>query len=545
MDEAQVRELISNDEDEHIERKTGSTHFDKGKLLSYVAALANEGGGKLIMGVDDDGRIVGTTSFPNIVALKQEILSSGSMSRRLRVEISEAQLDGKRVLVFVVPSRPRGEAVAYQGAYYMRSGGSLVPMNFDTLSDISDEPTTDYSAQILERVTVDDLDESAILRAKELWLAKSGNTRIAGMTDKEVLAGLELADDEGVTLAGLLLLGKETSIRRYLPNAELVWEYRKHGSDIEFVSRKEYKQPFVLYFDDLWQQVDARNDVAHIREGFLVRDIAAFSEDVVREAVLNAVAHRDYQDPGSVYVRQSPELLLVESPGGFVNGVTPANIIEISSRPRNRRIAEAFQKLGLVERSGQGADKIFLETIAAGKGLPDYSASSASEVKLQVNAQIQDKDFIKYLDKVAQETKIVLSAKDYVVLEQVRLGVFDSMNADPSLNRLLGLGLIEKLRKGRNVVPILSKRYYVAFNKRGEYTRQKGLGKTANLEIILKHLNLHGKGYARDIEQALPHVTRASINRYLKELATNNKIELVGNPNAPSGKDRAYWRLKK
>ncbi len=545
MDETLVRELIANIEDEHTERKTGANHFDKDKLLSYIAAMANENGGKLIMGVNNSGDIVGAQSYKDIISLKQEILNSGSMSRRLRVEIFEIVIEGKRVIVFNIPARPRGEAVAYRGAYYMRSGESLVPMNFDVLTSISDELTTDHSAEIVDGLSVYDLDETAIEKAKELWLAKSGRARISTMSKNEVLAGLELADDRGVTLAALLLLGKESAIKRYAPNSELVWEYRKNGSDIEFVARKEYKQPFVLYFDNLWEQVDARNDVAHISEGFLIRDISAFSEAVVREAVLNAVAHRDYQDPGSIYVRQSPEQLIVESPGGFVNGVTPDNIIEISSRPRNRRIAEAFQKFGLVERSGQGADKIFLETIAAGKGLPDYTGSSSSEVKLLVNAQIQDMDFVKFLDKVASETKVVLSAKDYVVLEQVRQGIFDSMNDEASLFRLSELGLIEKMRKGRKTKPILSKRYYIAFNRRGEYTRQKGLGKTANLEIIIKHLTLHNKGYARDIEQALPHVTRASINRYLKELAVNKRIELVGNPSAPSGKDRAYWRLKK
>jgi ATP-dependent DNA helicase RecG len=545
MDENMLREIIADTEDEHTERKSATTNFDRDKLYSYIAALANEGGGNLLMGVNNDGTIIGTQTYRNPTSLKQEILSNGSMSRRLRVQIFEEVIDGKRVVLFKIPARPRGEAISYKGSYYMRSGESLVPMNFDTITAISSESTSDFSAEIVENLSVSDLEDAAIEKARELWLAKSGSTRINSMTRAELLAGLELADERGVTYAALLLLGNENIIKRFAPNCELVWEFRKHASDIEFVARKEYKQPFVMYFDALWEQVDSRNDVAHIREGFLVRDISAFSESVVREAVLNAVAHRDYQDPGSVYVRQSPEQLVIESPGGFVNGVTPANIIEISSRPRNRRIAEAFQKLGLVERSGQGADKIFLETIAAGKGLPDYSSSSNSEVKLVVNAQIQDMDFIKFLDKVASETNIVLTAQDYVVLEQVRQGILSSMSDDKSLNRLLELGLIEKMRRGRNNKPILSKRYYVAFNKRGEYTRQKGLGKSANLEIILKHLEIHGKGYARDIEQALPHVTRASINRYLKELSVSERIELVGNRNAPSGKDRAYWRLKR
>ena len=301
----------------------------------------------------------------------------------------------------------------------------------------------------------------------------------------------------------------------------------------------------MLYFDDLWRQVDARNDVAHIRDGFLIRDIPAFNEEVVREAVLNAVAHRDYQDTASVFVRQSPEHLLIESPGGFVQGVTPENIMEIVSRPRNRRIAEAFQKLGLVERSGQGTDKIFRQTIAAGKGLPDYSGSTTHEVKLQIGAQIQDLEFITYLEKVVQETNVKLSTKDYVLLERVRQGFYHALTEHPGLQHLVELGLVEKARSGKFTKPMLSKRFYVAFDKRGEYTRQKGLAKNTNLELILSYLEHHKKGYAKDIEQVLPHIARTTINRYFIELTRQGKIEMIGNPHIAVGKERAYWQLKK
>ena len=207
----------------------------------------------------------------------------------------------------------------------------------------------------------------------------------------------------------------------------MVWEYRRKSSDVQYASRVDYRKAMILYLDDLWVQIDARNEVAHVNEGFLIRDIPAFTETTIREAVLNAVAHRDYQDQGSVYIRQSTEDMIVESPGGFIAGITPQNIMRAASKPRNRLIAEVFQKLGMVERSGQGVDKIFVDSISAGKGQPSYEESSSHEVKLTVNAQVQDLQFIKYLDKVAKDVGLSLSASDYVLLEQVRLGQIDSM----------------------------------------------------------------------------------------------------------------------
>ena len=107
----------------------------------------------------------------------------------------------------------------------------------------------------------------------------------------------------------------------------------------------------------------------------------AFNEDVVREALLNAVAHREYSNGQSVFVRQFPNRLEIISPGGFSGGVTAENIIT-RQHQRNQCIAEAFQRCGLVERSGQGADLMFRTCIQEGKSHPDYSQSDSYRVML-------------------------------------------------------------------------------------------------------------------------------------------------------------------
>ena len=92
-----------------------------------------------------------------------------------------------------------------------------------------------------------------------------------------------------------------------------------------------------------------RNDIQHFQEGLFVLDIPTFSERVVRESVLNAVSHRDYQLGGSVFIRQHPRRLILESPGGFPVGITEQNILD-RQLPRNRRITDIFAKCGLVEK---------------------------------------------------------------------------------------------------------------------------------------------------------------------------------------------------
>lgn len=546
MNETTARQIISNIEDEHTERKAARGHYDLKDIFRYVVALSNEGGGYLMLGVADNGRIVGSPAFQDIQRLKIDVLSQPKISRRIRIEIDVFCLDSKRVLIITVPGRHRGQADSYDGAYLMRSGESLTGMNNDMIRDILAEDITDFSSEIIEGLAPSDLDPGAIERARYLWMSKSGNEQIELMTPDQVMQGLGLTDERGVTRAGLILLGRTSAIARHLPNAELIWEYRRHNSDVEYVARNDYREAVVLYLDKLWGQIDARNEVAHVSEGFFIRDIPAFAESTIREAVLNAISHRDYQDAGSVYIRQSAEDMVVESPGGFIGGITPDNIMSASSKPRNRLVAEVFQKLGLVERSGQGVDKIFVNSISSGKGQPSYKESTLHEVKLLISAQVQDVSFIQYLDKISKDAKVRLSASDYVLLEKVRLGLIDSMSHEAGLSKLSAAGIVESSRSGRFTKPMLAKRFYSAMNKSGEYTRQRGLDLEQKKQLILTHLQNFPKAYVADIDEALGYqVKRSTLNNYLKALHDEGKIEFIGNRHIGRGDNRGYWTLTK
>ena len=127
---------------------------------------------------------------------------------------------------------------------------------------------------------------------------------------------------------------------------------------------------FFACYDRIWELVNLRNDKQHYQEGFFVFDIFTFNERVVREAILNAVSHRNYQFGGSIFVRQYRDRLVVESPGGLPFGITLDNILD-RQLPRNRRIAEILSLCGMVERSGQGMNLMFELSVQEAKPLPD------------------------------------------------------------------------------------------------------------------------------------------------------------------------------
>ena len=97
--------------------------------------------------------------------------------------------------------------------------------------------------------------------------------------------------------------------------------------------------------------------------------------EIMREAINNAIAHRDYRRNSETVIKQYPQKLVITNAGGFPVGVTIENLLTVPSTPRNRLLADVLSKTGIVERSGQGIDKIFKNTISEGKLQPDYSHS--------------------------------------------------------------------------------------------------------------------------------------------------------------------------
>ncbi|MFP4054093.1 MAG: helix-turn-helix domain-containing protein, partial [Phycisphaerae bacterium] len=331
--EAELKKLIKKDEGEHLEFKKAEGNFKFGRVLDYCVALANERGGILVLGVTDSPprRICGTKALRSPEKVSADITAQIG----LRVVVNEISTSDGRVLVLEVPSRPTGVPLESNGRYLMRSGEGLVTMTHDELRRIFDEARQDFSREIAPGVSPDDLSCEAITRLRALWSRKSGNHRINELEDTQLLHDLGLIRSEGVTNAGLVLLGTEEALARRMPTAEVIYEYRSGETDIGVSARSESRIGFMLALDQVWSQIEVRGSVEHVQEGLFIRDIPVFDEEVIREALLNAVTHRDYRMQGPVFVRQYPKRLVVESPGGFPEGVDSSNLLW-RQNPRNR-----------------------------------------------------------------------------------------------------------------------------------------------------------------------------------------------------------------
>jgi len=513
----QLQTWMTAKEDEHLEFKEAKHNFHFEMLVKYCVALANEGGGKIILGVTDKRprSVVGSQAFPELERTK-----AGLIERlRLRADIEEVHHPNGRVLIFQIPSRPIGMPIQYEGAYWMRGGEDLIPMTPDLLQRIFAEAGPDFSAEVCASARLEDLDPTAVEVLRRLWQRKAPDLDIATRSVEQLLTDAELVVDGRMTYAALILLGKREALGRHLAQAEVIFEYRSNEAPGPAADRHEFRQGFLPVLDEIWRLVNLRNDLQHFQQRFFVWDVPTFNERVVREAVLNAVSHRDYRHSGSVFVRQYPRRIEIVSPGGFPPGIAPENILR-EQNPRNRRIAEVLGKCGLVERAGQGFDLIYRECIRQSKPLPDFSHTHAQAVWLTLHGEIQDPEFLRFLEEIGQERTAIFSTDDFLVIDLVHREQFVPDYLKSRVAYLLEQGIIERMGHGRGVRLLLSQQFYRRLGKGGVYTRKRGLDRETNKALLLKHIQDNRKegSQLQELRQVLPALSRDQVQTLLREL---------------------------
>lgn len=524
--------MLVPSEDEHIEFKEAKTRLELDTAADYCIALANEGGGKLILGVSNQRprRVVGTQAFRNPRETQRRLLDS----IRLDIDIEEIAHPDGRVVVLHAPSRPPATPLHHKGRYLMRSGESLVPLTPDQLRRIFEESTPDFSATICPDATPADLSPEAVGVLRAAWQRKSGNHRVDELTDEQVLADLGLLCSAGITYAAIILLGSAAAVRRHLPGAEVIFEYRSDEASIRYQERREFRTGFLLCHDDIWDAINIRNDIEHYQDGLWLLDVPVLNEGVVREAVLNAVSHRDYRRQGPVFIRQFPRKLEVMSPGGLPNGVTVDNILD-AQVARNLLLASVLAKCGLIERSGQGVDLMFCDCLREGKPLPDYSRTDEHQVIVRLPGEVTDPSFVRFLETVDREKHVKFTTEDLIILDLLKREQPVPGHLQERLPTLVEAGVVERRARGKF---ILSQQYYKFVGRRGAYSRVVGLRRERCKALLLQHIeeNQQDGSPMKDLME-LVQLERGQVRKLLEDLRDDGLIHCVGVTRA------ARWHL--
>lgn len=502
-------------------------------ILGYVTALCNEGGGRLVLGMEDayPHKVVGTKQNEGQIGELESNIYRDTQIRPVIYELYEDEANKKgRVLVIKVPPRPVGKLFRFEDVALMRVGEELKPMSDEMIFSILQEHEPDFSADICDGITINDLDTEAIRILKQKYATKQKNPDFLTLPDEQVLSDLNLIKDGKVTNAALILVGKQEVLNNKLPQASVILEYRKSESLVPYNNRQVYGQPFYKMIDMLWHDIDLRNDKIDVHEKSYIFNIPFFNEDVIREAINNAITHRDYRRTSETVIKQYPQKLVVMNTGGFPLGVTIENLLRVQSTPRNRLLSDVLAKTGVVERSGQGVDKIYKNTLSEGKDEPDYSHSDPFRVELQLSAVIKDKAFAMFLDSeqrdLSEEER--LSVFEVMALNSIREGKSNEVEKE-MLKALLDRGLIEKRGKTRGTYYILSKSYYEFCGKEGEYSQIEDWNAVQAWPVVSAHFSTFKKAKMKDFVSILgTHMTRRKIRVIIDQYVEQGYLDKEG-----------------
>lgn len=363
-------------------------------LAGEAACMANtDGGGALIVGVADDGQLIGT-------ALDAEWLRSriyDLTQRLLTVDVQEAMVGDARLLV--VRSPQAIEPIRWNHKITWRVDDRCVEVDASTWhARRMTRARYDWS-ELDSHVDPREARPAAVQLARE-FLRESGEgpaLDLATATQPELLRRLNVVTADGyLTNSGALaFVGRPEPaldyIRREVAGGDSTSRVRDGGrSLIEEVAAVE--EAIAIY-----------NGVRQVRRGLVVGRVRDLPALAVREAIVNGVVHRDWASPAPTVIEHVGRSLVVTSPGGFVGGVTPENIITHPSQARNRSLTELFAALRLAEREGIGVDRMVREMISLGHPGPDIRETPGPYVRTALVGEALDEAWIRFLSRLSPD----------------------------------------------------------------------------------------------------------------------------------------------
>lgn len=421
--------------------------------LKIICAFANTDGGKLVVGVRDDGKLVGVKdskrllkTLPDKIRNKLGIIPSVSVVRK----------DGKEIIEIDV--KPSSMPVSYDGKYYVRSGSTTVQLDGKGLAEfLMKKLGKTWDEYPLEKVSFDEIDPDAIEKFKD-W-ARERIPSIAREKDpKLILEKLNLLVDGKLTRASILLFGKN-------PQKYFIQAYIKIGkfvSEADVVSTDEIE-------GNLFEQVERAMDILQTKylmrlsrfEGIRRRDVLEYPEDALREAIINAVIHRDYLGTSAVQIRVYDDKLVIMNEGKLPPEVPIEKLKEEHvSKPRNPLLARTFYFAGLIEAWGRGTIKIVESCRRNGLPEPDFIEEHGI-MKVIFYKDIYNEEYLKKLGLKDRQIRAVMYIKENGKItnkEYQDITGIKKRQATEDLKYLEKLGILERVgTTGRGVYYVLKR----------------------------------------------------------------------------------------
>lgn len=536
--------IIPDRESMTVEFKSDVSPIGDDELLAAVVCMANADGGTIYLGVEDNGRVTGLSSkHHNLTGLAAMV--AARTIPPLAVRVSGIPQDDRTVAKIEVPKSTRIVATS-RGLVTRRriqADGTpecvpYYPHEFDTRA--SDLGMLDYSARPVIGASVKDLDPLELNRLRRMIEQLGGDRNLLALRDEELTGALALTRCvDGIrvpTVAGLLLLANEESLREHVPTHEVAFQVLE-GPLVRV--NDFYRTPLLRVYERVLEQFRAwlRDDEVMVR--FMRIPVPNYDESAFREAFVNALVHRDYTRLGAVHIRWEQDCIVVSNPGGFVEGVTLSNLLVTEPRARNPVLADTFKRIGLAERTGRGIDNIYRGLLRYGRSAPDYSRSDAVSVVLRLPGGKADEAFVQLVVNEENRRGMPVPLDSLIALSELkrqrRIDTAhlahaiqrDEATARATLEQLVESGLAEAhgVKKGRTYT--LSAQVYRELGQPEDYIRQTGFEPIQQENMVIRYVQAHGRitrGEAAELCRISPY--RAS--RLLSGLSEDGRLVRQG-----------------
>lgn len=563
MTPERLRELVQRGESLDVEFKGESRGpLSDDEIVQAVVCMANRPSsesGWVLIGIEDDGRTTGARprhgNRTDPLRLQALIANRTNPSLAVRVFVVPLEPEGVEVIAIEVPPA-RGPVGTTDGVYLRRAIGGrgepiclpMQPADFQSLQ--SSRGLLDYTSLVVESASWEDLDPLEFERFRRFLRENPGrgDEALLQLSDPELAKALGAVEANHevtrVRVLGLLLFGKEASLRRLLPTHEVAFQVLR-GQEVEV--NEFFRAPLLRVMEEVLQRFRARYCEEELMMGLLRVGVPEYSERAFREAVANALIHRDYTRLGAVHIQWYDDHLVISNPGGFPEGVRLDNILVTPPRPRNPLLADAFKRAGIVERTGRGVDIIFTEQLRTGRPAPSYARSTPTDVVLVLYGGKANLEFVRLVMEenragrlVGLDELLILNAlwreRSLTTPQAAMLLQKPEPDARAVLERLVESGLVEARgeRKGRTYH--LSAATYKRLGLPSAYVRRRGFEPLQQEQMILQYVRAHGRITRREAAE-LCQISPFQASRLLQKLVKQEKLAAHG-----TGKGTWYER---
>ena len=518
--------LIENNENEYVEYKEAKNNFDFNELGKYFSALSNGANlvnkqyAWLVFGVEDKTHKLVDTNYRrngNLNGLKKDITQSTNDNMTF-LDIYDFEINGKRVVMFKIPAAI-GIPTTWKGIAYDRNDESLVPLNETKRNIILSTVNIDWTRQIVEGLTVSDLDKDAILKAREQFKKKNENKSIADEIDKmddiSFLNKAKVLLNGKVTRAAWLLLGKEdtnTYVENYIPT--ITWKLQEGTNIIDY---EHFTIPFIITMEKASEKIrNLRYRYMPSQTTLFPNEVDKYDINILRELLNNAIAHQDYRKGGRVNILEFKDKVMIINEGSFIPKNVDTLIINEGYVPpyyRNPFLAQAMVNLNMIDTAGMGIRRSFEKLRERFFPMPDYDLSEENRVKVTIYGKILDEQYSKLL---LENTDLTLT--EVMLLDRVQKNIIITKEQSDLLRK-------NKLIEGRYPNIYVSKSISEIVDDKISYINNSGFDDKYYKDLVLKYIDDFGSIKKDDLNKLL----MSKLPNSLDDVQKKRKIKYLVN----------------